>query len=216
MSIPRRTLLDRKTNLRDAAIFYIATEDTHAADQYFQALRQNGLIDRAHVQIVVLPTHQGQSAPRWLIDRLDEHKAKLDSLLAQDQFWLLPDIDHHRDKELSEVAARAAQKGYQLAASNPCFEVWLLLHETDDLADIQTYEEHTRAAAACAERLRSLIGRYDKRRLDPSRYTEQSLAAAETRSSRLDTGERWPPAAGTHVHRLTKKLPKPRRAGAVL
>jgi len=216
MSIPRRTLLDRKTNLRDAAIFYIATEDTHAADQYFQALQRNGLVDRAHVQIVVLPTHHGQSAPGWLLQRLDEHRQKLDSLLAQDQFWLLPDIDHHRDKELSAVAALAAQKGYLLAASNPCFEVWLLLHETDDLSEIQTYEEHTKAAAACAEELRRVIGNYDKRRLDPSRYTAPSLAAAEARARLRDTGERWPPAAGTHVHRLTESLPKPRRAGAFL
>ena len=213
MSIPRRTLLDRRTNVRDAAIFYIATEDTHAADQYFRALQQNGLVDRSRVQVVVLPTDQGQSAPRWLVDRLDEHRAKLDSLLPQDQFWLLPDIDHHRDKELSEVAARASQKGYLLAASNPCFEVWLLLHETDDLSEIQTYEEHTRAAAACAQKLHHLIGRYDKNRLDPSRYTEQTLAAAEARSSVRDSGDRWPLDAGSHVHRLTKTLPKPRRAG---
>lgn len=43
MSIARRRLLDRTVNIRDAAIFYVATEDTHAADQYLRALQQNGL-----------------------------------------------------------------------------------------------------------------------------------------------------------------------------
>ncbi len=213
MSLPRRRLLDRTTNVRDAAIFYVATEDTHAADQYFRALQQNGLVDRARVHVVVLPTSDGQSAPSWLVQRLDEHRAKLDSQLEQDQFWLLPDIDHHRDKELSEVATRAAQKGYRLAASNPCFEVWLLLHETDDLSGIHTYEEHTRAAAACTAKLRAVLGAYDKARLDPSRVTRDKLDLAEARSRARDGGERWPLAAGTHVHRLTEVLPRPRRAG---
>lgn len=216
MKLPRRRLLDRTTNVRDAAIFYVATEDTHAADQYFRALQQNGLVDRARVQVVVLPTSDGQSAPGWLIQRLDEHRERLDSHLEQDQFWLLPDIDHHRDKELSDVAARVAQKGYRLAASNPCFEVWLLLHETDDLSDVQTYEEHPRAAAACTAKLRAVLGNYDKGHLDPSLYTRDKLALAEERSRRRDGGERWPVDVGSHLHRLTEGLPKPRRAGGDL
>ncbi len=215
MSIVRRRLLDRTVNVRDAAIFYLATEDTHAADQYFRALQQNQLVDRLRVQVVVLPTTGGQSAPGWLVDRLDEHRAKLDTHLDQDEFWILPDIDHHRDKELSEVATRASQKGYRIAASNPCFEVWLLLHETDDLSEIRTYEEHTQAAAACEAKLRSLLGTYSKRRLDPARYSAERVAAAEARGRARDADERWPPAAGSHVHRLTERLPKPRRAGWV-
>jgi RloB-like protein len=215
MKTARRRLVDRTVNVRDAAIFYVATEDTHAADQYFRALQDNGLVDRSRVQVVVRPTGKGQSAPRWLIDRLDELRTTLDTHLDQDEFWILPDIDHHRDKELSEVAARATQKGYRIAASNPCFEVWLLLHETDDLSDILTYEEHTQAAAACEAKLRTLLGTYSKRRIDASRVTAERVAAAEARARRMDTGERWPTTAGSHVHRLTERLPKPRRAGAV-
>lgn len=216
MSISRRRLLDRTVNIRDAAIFYVATEDTHAADQYFRALQQNGIIDRSRVQIVVLATTAGLSSPGWLIDRLDEHRSKLDTHLPQDEHWLLPDIDHHRDKELSEVFLRASQKGYRVAASNPCFEVWLLLHETDDLSDVATYADHAQAAAACEAKLRAVLGSYNKRHLDPSRYTAERVAAAEMRSRARDAGsggERWPAAAGTHVHRLTERLPKPRRSG---
>ncbi len=222
MSIARRRLLDRTVNIRDAAIFYVATEDTHAADQYLRALQENGIVDRSRVQIVVLPTTAGLSSPGWLIDRLDDHRTKLDTHLPQDEFWILPDIDHHRDRELSEVALRASQKGYQIAASNPCFEVWLLLHETDDLSDVATHSEHTQAAAACEAKLRAVIGSYNKRRLDPARYTLERVTAAEARARARDTGERWPGAtsgdrsrvAGTHVHRLVERLPKPRRPGS--
>jgi len=212
MSIARRKLLDRAVNIRDAAIFYLATEDTHAADQYFRALQHDGAIDRSRVQIVILPTEGGLSSPRWLVQRLDEQREKLDAGLEQDELWLLPDIDHHREKELSEAASQASQKGYRLAASNPCFEVWLLLHETDDLSDVQTHEEHTQAAAACEAKLRTLLGSYSKRRLDSSRYAGEKLIVAEARAKALDTGERWPTAAGTHVHRLALHLPKARRA----
>lgn len=208
MSTVRRKLLDRRVNDRDAAIYYLASEDTYAADLYFRALQFNGVIDRSRIKLVVLPSTGGQSAPKQLVSRLDDVRNGLDTKLPQDEFWLLPDIDHHREKELSEVATLAAQKGYSVAASNPCFEVWLILHETHDLTDLVTRNASMSAAAACEKKLRVLIGHYNKRALEPSRYTADKLSAAEERAQKIDNGERWPTEVGTHVHRLTMRLPR--------
>ncbi|MBK8252272.1 MAG: RloB domain-containing protein [Polyangiaceae bacterium] len=208
MSTSRRKLLDRRVNVRDAAIYYIASEGTYAADLYFRALQSNGVIDRSRVKLIVLPSTGGQSAPKQLVYRLDDVRKGLDTKLPQDEFWLLPDIDHHRDKELSDVALLADQKGYLLAASNPCFEVWLILHETDNLSDLVTHGENSSAAAACVDKLRRLTGHYNKRMLDPSLYTAEKLFAAEERAKKIDNEARWPVEVGTHVHRLTMRLPR--------
>ena len=38
------------------------------------------------------------------------------------------DVDRWGDAKLSEIGRLCHQKGYALAVSNPCFELWLLLH----------------------------------------------------------------------------------------
>ena len=54
--ISRTGLLDRTVNRRDVRLFLIATEDTYAAKQYFQILRDNGVVDTRRVHVKVLET----------------------------------------------------------------------------------------------------------------------------------------------------------------
>ena len=207
--IRRQGLLDRTIHRRDARLYVIATEDSYAAPQYFRALQERGLVDRSRISIVVLPTEDGKSAPAWLLSRLDEWK--LQQPIDEDEFWLVFDVDHHQEKELSSVATEAQQKKYRLAASNPCFEVWLLLHETDDLSMLMTYSQNMRAAAGCEDELRRVLGTYNKTRIDTTRYTRELVDLASQRAGLRDVGDgsRWPAEVGTHVHRLVKRLPPP-------
>jgi hypothetical protein len=47
-------------------------------------------------------------------------------LLAYDEVWCVLDVDEH--PKLHEARQLANARGIELAISNPCFELWLLLH----------------------------------------------------------------------------------------
>jgi hypothetical protein len=49
--------------------------------------------------------------------------------LKFDSVWCVFDIDEH--PHVAEAKLLAAQHGLELAVSNPCFELWLLLHKRD-------------------------------------------------------------------------------------
>jgi hypothetical protein len=48
-----------------------------------------------------------------------------------DVLWLVIDTDRWGDKQLSEVTSECVSKHFRLAVSNPCFELWLILHYED-------------------------------------------------------------------------------------
>ena len=55
------------------------------------------------------------------------------NLQERDQLWLLMDRDLQSWKPamISAIAQQCQSKGYFLAVSPPCFEIWLLLHFED-------------------------------------------------------------------------------------
>jgi hypothetical protein len=200
------------------SLVFVATEDTYAAKQYLDALQERGLVDRSRVEIVALPTTDGRSALGALMDRLKEHRAALDVRLAEDEYWAVFDVDHHDPKELSAAASVARQRGYGLAGSNPCFELWLLLHLTDDVATIASAPDNRRAARDCEQRLHETLQAgdprargYDKTRIGPERFAVRArVQDACSRAQTISTAdEPWPSAVGTHVHRLIGRLPEP-------
>ena len=64
--------------------------------------------------------------------QLAKQKFKKEFQLAgDDELWLMVDVDHWGNKHLAEVADQAGHNQFNLAVSNPCFEVWLFLHHAD-------------------------------------------------------------------------------------
>ena len=118
MALARKGLLPRKEYVRDAKLFIIATEGTHTEKQYFE-----GLFGTHKLKVEVLDTGTtGLSAPEQVLERLTAFDQKYD-LGNDDERWLVIDVDHHRAAALSIVCQLAAQKRFQLAVSNPCFEL---------------------------------------------------------------------------------------------
>jgi hypothetical protein len=208
---PRRTkLIPRDAGpfvRRDARIplIFVATEDTYAAKQYLDALQERGLVDRSRVEVVALPTTDGRSALGALVERLKAHRDALD-------------VDQQKAQSLGEAVQVARSRGYRLAGSNPCFELWLLLHLTGDVAGIPSGTEDRSAADLCAQRLRdALLGDgpgargYNKARIEAERFAVPERvrdACARARALSPDV-EPWPSAVGTHVHALVGQLPAP-------
>lgn len=88
----------------------------------------------AAVEVEIAPEH---GVPRTLVDvaigrkREAEREAKRlrDDFAAYDEVWCVFDVDAH--PHLLDAKQKARAHGLQLAISNPCFELWLLLHFRD-------------------------------------------------------------------------------------
>jgi hypothetical protein len=63
-----------------------------------------------------------------------EAKQQRDDHLRWDDVWAVVDIDDH--PHVAEAKQLATDNGIQLAVSNPCFELWALLHFQDQRAHI--------------------------------------------------------------------------------
>lgn len=121
-----------------------------------------------------------------------------DEDLAYDQSWCVVDVDQH--PQLDEARALAAKSGLELAISNPCFELWLLLHFADQSA-------HLPVADAARKLTRYLPG-YDKHLrfadLDGG-YADavRRAVALERRHQEMDSASGNP---STGVYRLMQRI----------
>lgn len=195
-----RPLTREERPIRDARLFVIATEDTYAPEQYFRLFRN------PRIKVHVLPTEDGCSAPDSVLERLDAFREEYE-LLDDDEFWLMLDTDHwiepNHVANFRRVCSEASQKGYQLANSNPCFEVWLLLHVFPLDGTIQF--------ARCAdvvEQLKAIPGEYSKKTIDAQYFPLSSIQDAVAQAENLDPNptDRWPQSTGTHVYKLVRRL----------
>lgn len=199
--------LDRSDRFRDLRLYLVASEDTYAVPQYFDALKDNEVIDDRKVEVRVLPSGTtgdlAQSNPAAVLARLVGFV--VDDPLPFDERWLCVDLDHwgtgRHAPNLARVCKEALDAGCQLAISNPAFEVWLLLHFSDEPKATQ---------AECETAIRAAVGSYNKARLQPHLYTRDAVDLAINRARALDTdpSQRWPQQPGTHVHRLVERLPR--------
>lgn len=96
-----------------------------------------------------------------------------------DEIWCVFDVDEHHD--INQVINRARQKRVNVAVSNPCFELWLVLHNQDQTANI-----HRRKI----QRLAQELGLIEGKSIDDSSFTHllEKYENAKRRAKELD---RW-------------------------
>ena len=184
-------------SLRDDRLFIVACDDTFAPEQYF------GFFNLVRVKVHVVPTVDGTSAAKHVLDRLVTFEYEED-----DERWLVLDTDHfvRGTHTAGFVAAlqEARQSGIQIALSKPSFELWLLLHHVE-AATVREYANADEVGAA----LRAHLGRYDKRKLDPAAFPLESIVAACRRAEELDAvvdGGDIPQGNTSRVYKLWKAI----------
>jgi hypothetical protein len=179
----QRPLGRDECTFRDDRLFVIATEDRYAPKQYFDALAR--MVRSSRIKIKVLPTEDCRSSPQHVFDRLEEFEQQHESH-AEDEKWLMLDTDHwiqaaHRHR-LKEVLKCARQKGYKVAMSRPCFEIWLLNHHHENVAGLGILKcDDVRPHLLVA------LGEYNKTRLNPIHFPLSSIHLAVSRSKVQDS-----------------------------
>ena len=185
---------------RDDRLVVIATEDRFAPKQYFEAL------ELSRVSVRVFGTEDNRSHASWVVERLREvfeDAKKNNELQPDDEFWVLLDTDHWTQPNhvagFSQAIQEARQAGFRVAVSNPCFELWLLLHVADVSPPLD-------ACADVESQLRAVLGGYNKTNV-PADKLHPGISRAVERAKKLDVGTNgWPQSTGTQVHELVEAL----------
>ncbi len=194
----RKRPLDRKAKpVRDASLVVIASEDKYAVRQYFD------FFESTRIQFRVLEAQDGKSAPEHVLNRINEYIDEFE-IGEGDTFWLVCDCDHwvepNHIQNLTQVVRQCRQKGIQVALSNPCFDLWLLLHFTEYPA------EDVLACNEVAGRLRAAVGGYDKTKVYNLPIDDAKVSAAVQRASDMTPMLEIPTRVQTAVHLIIQSL----------
>jgi hypothetical protein len=192
----QRPLIRDSDTVRDASLIVIASEDTHAVERYFGRFRPR------RVKFRILPTEEGRSSPQAILDRLDAYRNEF-QIGGDDELWYCGDTDHwitgNHLPNLHRVLSHCHHQDYFVALSNPCFELWLLLH----------FEEPPDLPLNCTavrERLRAVAGGYSKPNGCVAKITEEHVRHAIARAELADTAPSVPNNPSTRVHRIVKSM----------
>lgn len=203
---------ERKSGLRDARLIIIATEGTKTEPVYFEQIRHHYRDSRIKV-ITVTPKDDTKSSPNQRLKYLDDYRSDND-IKNDDEFWLVIDIDQWTSQNLRIVTQHCYDKNYNVADSNPCFEVWLLLHHVDidtyppDKIDLLTQNPKiSKNRTALEQELLNVVGEHNKSNLKPEHYMQRVEVAIE-HAQRLDKNpdHRWMNSIGTRVYRLAQSI----------
>ncbi len=194
----KRPIHRSENRTRDASLVVIASEDRYAVKQYFD------IFQSTRVQFHVLETDQGRSSPEHVMARLDEYLAEY-SVGEGDQFWLVCDTDHWIQSDhiqnLVEVVKRCRQKGIFVALSNPCFDLWLLLHFDNFPSTRQL------SCGQVGDLIRGKLGKFNKTRVFdlPISDADVTIAIARSRNNYIHS-DIIPDQTQTAVHLIIEDL----------
>ena len=207
---------ERREAFRDARLIVIASEGKDTERIYFKALAKEYTNPRVHVHILERSENeQNNSSPEHVLKQLNDYKIQYE-LEADDELWLVVDKDRWTDAMLSRVATECSQEvAMHMALSNPCFELWLLLH-MEDAASLTTEEKkqwmENRRKSKNADpylkvRLRQKMGSYHESDYDAPAlivHVEEAIARAKDLDNNLT--DRWPQTLGTRVYLLAESV----------
>ena len=194
----------RRAGFRDATLFVIASEGVVTEPDYFNGLKARWQSPRIHVEVLTRP-EAGESSPERVLTILRGF-ARSYSLRDGDQLWLVIDRDSWMPRTLANVARECERKDYHLAISNPCFELWLLLHFED------VPNQRTERRQELFENHNGLLKREVASHRQPNtEFIDHFISgtpAAIARGRSLDATPRarWPNQLGTRVYRLVEQL----------
>lgn len=142
----RQTFRRRRQFGRDLRTrILVVCEGSVTEAEYLKSFRHHFRNSLVRVEV---DSHGG--APKILVKRAAKRKEQSeaqaqkrdDDFLLFDEVWCVFDVDEHA--HLAEARHQATASGIDLAVSNPCFELWALLHFQEQNAHLPTAEARIR------------------------------------------------------------------------
>ena len=149
-----------------------------------------------------------KTSPEKVLQRLKKYKPKDGDIRTIDERWLVIDKDDH---DLNAIFSAQDKRKYRFADSNPCFELWLILHckPLDGLKGLAG----SAAVGGCDKVIEALKEHvepsYHKTKYDVTAYTSR-LQNAMKNAERTDRDRQaaWMNTVGTRVYKLADSISK--------
>lgn len=200
-------------------LFVLSYEGAVTERKYFQDLRASQYFnDTGLLEIVPLKRPKDRGSDPFSVKRLLSWAKKEYGFKITDEFWLIIDRDDwetihkHSFDELVEECR--TEENFFLAMSNPCFEIWLILH----LADMSSFEEDEKTkifenAKIGKKNYIDIVvarlqggGRGYTKRPNPDIYLPLTETAIERAKALDNLADDYPKYLGTHLYKLVEKL----------
>lgn len=213
MRQPERTFppLGRQSGTKTPDRIVIASEGENTEPHCFRNLAAKN----SRVKVVPLKRigeDKSKSAPKHVLQQLRNFR-KGEAPRKYDELWLVVDVDQWEN--LVEIVNSCEEEGYHPAISNPCFELWLLLHfrsleeyTSEERQRLLENKKVTNNRTRLEKELSDfLIDGYNKKRPGTERFIPFVKVAIE-RARRLDKNpdDPWPKPLGTRVYLLAERI----------
>ena len=120
----KNRLYKKRPPFRDAKLFVIICEGERREPDYFEFFDQI----TSKIKILPIPSSEGKSSPKHLHENAKNAVNKFD-INDDDELWFVLDIDSWEINQIHDLKKECDDiKYWNIALSNPCFEVWLYYH----------------------------------------------------------------------------------------
>lgn len=180
---------------------YIFMEGSNTEPVYFKSYERYVANSR-----ISLHCEKKRGVPKTLLSLAEEKFFEISSKSyirengKNDQVWIVFDRDEH--EEVKHVLDKCEKLGIKTAFSNPCFELWLVLHFVDYDKDEHRHQTQKFCESTCAGYEK------DKRKLPEMSELMPNVEEAEKRAEAMEKrrSEDGAEAPLTTVFRLTKTI----------
>jgi len=221
--MPREaTDLVRKSGFRDSEKFYILSyEGTISEPKYFEDFRNSEYFNNSG-KIEIIPVKrkrgQGSSSPNFVKNHLKSIKDEY-NFKSTDEFWLIIDRDHWESMHnisFDELIEDCDKEGnFFVALSNPCFEIWLILHlvALDHFSDQEKVDLYNNLSISSQKKYIDEVlakcisnGRGYNKKPDPKVFLPKIQTAIFNAKAIANMDERYPSELGSDIFKLIEKL----------
>ena len=174
---------------------------------------------KGRIKLYIVGTGRSTKALLAEVKKVGERIESSNYYVKLDETWIVFDRDNHTCFDETILECRQSNGEFNAAWSNPCFELWILLHFIDFAKPVQPNKEGREALVKkLTETIRKLVGEnftYDKgnfRNVELALENHGSIQNAVKRAENLSIrhkGVNPKPSGqnpGTNVHKLIHSL----------
>ena len=193
-----RRIARRHANRPLAARIVVTTEGSLTEPEYLKVFNRF----HRHQSVRLVPIGVGGD-PRAVVERAikESKKLKNDSLARRDSVWAMFDRDIHA--RFAEAKDLARGNGIPVAISNPCFELWAILHYQEQHAPLDRHQCQRKLGELCPDYNAGAGKVFGDRNVIEQHYlvaVERAKVSVQRRDEERTPGGN----PSTTVHRLTE------------